>query len=199
MRLVSALVISILLVGLVVAVAVASPFMSSYIGTSQDQAGSTGDGGGPSAGGGSGAGDANDGADGGESGASVIVEDVWESTHISFGYEEPTYLVIQTEEEWLMLWGRASGFDITPPFVDFRTHTVLAAILGTKPTTGYAIRIDAIAPDENAVYEVNVRVVSPGANCLTGQSLTYPVHMVMIQKSDGPFQFVINPVVVGCG
>ncbi|NIN68074.1 MAG: protease complex subunit PrcB family protein [Anaerolineae bacterium] len=200
MRLVSALVISALLIGLVVAVAVASPYMSSYIGTSADMPGSAGDGGnGPSAGDQSESGDGSGGSDGDAADTTIAIEDVWESTHISFGYDELTYLVVQSEEEWLVLWGRASGFDGAPPSVDFRTHTVIAAILGMKPTLGYAIRIEGVVLDENGDYVVSVIIVSPGADCLVGQALTYPVHMVSIPKSEGPFQFVFEFETVGCG
>lgn len=207
MRLLSSLIMSILLIGLVVTVAVASPFIIPHLGTRQ-----VGQGGGNGQAGSEGLSTQEDGEtqeepgpgepDGSEESgpsASVDFQTVWESSIFSFGFDEPKYLVIQTEEEWDRLWRRTPSPDLQPPTVDFDTHTVLVAILGSARTTGYTIRIDAVAPGEGGGYIVSVETTSPGPRCITGPAFTYPVHMVAMAKSEGPFQFVVASRVADCG
>ncbi len=207
MRLLSGLITSILLIGFMVTVAVASPYITPYLGARQvgeggideqargDELSTPGDGEteerpGPGE-------PPNESENDGPS-PSGDFQTVWESSMISFGPEEPTYLVIQTEEEWHALWRGTSALNVTPPTVDFETHTVLVAMLGSVRTTGYTIRITDVFPMEGGGYEVSVKTTSPGVRCITGPAFTYPVHMVSMPKSTGPFQFVVESEVIGC-
>lgn len=144
------------------------------------------------------AGDGPPGEAGEGDGESVDFETVWRSAYVSFGYEEPTYLVIQTEAEWEALWARANQPRVEPPEVDFATRTVLVALLGTKPTGGYSIDIEGVLPRQDDRYTVSVEIGVPGPTCGVTMALTYPVHMVSIPRDDGPFHFDAGTAIHEC-
>ena len=124
---------------------------------------------------------------------------VWESTWIDFGAKDRLNLVVQTEAEWLALWKNIRRNPEPPPEVDFGSRTVLVALFGVAGTTGYSIEIKDVVTTSDATLRVLVETMAPGWNCGTGQALTYPVHMVSIPKSDGPFVFEEETFVYSCG
>jgi hypothetical protein len=130
---------------------------------------------------------------------SASVETLWRSDLISFGYEEPAYLVIQSEKEWMALWQRVSVEGIEPPKVDFETRTVLVAFYGTAPTTGYTVEIVDVVSGPGGTSVVRVEIGYPGRGCVTAPAITHPVHMVSISKSDGPFGFEVHAASQPCG
>jgi len=132
------------------------------------------------------------------SGESLSLVTVWESTYIEFGVEERTYLAVQSDEEWQALWSAIRTNPAPPPEVDFTTKTVIVAIFGSANTGGYSIRIDDVAMGPDATVHVQVTTALPGLNCVVTEAFTYPVHMVAIPKSYGPFVADETEVVYSC-
>ena len=122
---------------------------------------------------------------------------VWRSNWLSFGFEGPTYLIIQTQEEWNALWARAAD-GTSAPQVDFASRTVLVAIYGTARTSGYGIEITEVVPTADGTVALRVETSVVGPRCAALEVLTYPVHMVSISKSDGPFRFQTESISVAC-
>ncbi|MFQ5934653.1 MAG: protease complex subunit PrcB family protein [Dehalococcoidia bacterium] len=204
MRLTSAIAAAALLTAIFVSIGVASHPVFTQVtstGNREGQAGPLGDAGDaePLMGDEQGQGPGSPAGDTEESGAaSTLLETIWLSDFPSFGFQEPAYLVIQNEDDWLALWQRAAALELTPPSVDFETQTVLVAALGRVPSTGYTIQIKSVVPDETGGHLVSVEISLPGKDCVVGPAFTDPVHMVSIPKSDGPFQFETQQVVYAC-
>jgi hypothetical protein len=99
-----------------------------------------------------------------------------ERTYYS-GYREASRLVIRDEATWSSAWETYQG-RVTPrpaaPAVDFTREMVLLAAMGERSSGGYSIQIDEAAASEGALY-VAVTESSPGAGCVTSQSLSQPV------------------------
>ena len=206
MRLLSSLITFLLLTALLVTVVIASPYLASNLGARPGEVGvgQTGASG-PTTGGEEGAiegpatGRELGGTDATDSPASISLETIWDGDGISFGFDAATYVVIQSEEEWLALWMRAPVLDLAPPVVDFAIHTVLVAMLGAVRTTGYSIQIEDVAAAGQGTYVAFVQITIPGKVCHTGPAIAYPVHMVSIVKAEGSFQFTEESEIVNCG
>ena len=206
MRFLSGLITSLLLTALLVTVLIASPNLAPNLGTPSGEVGvgQTGANG-PATGGeeeaieGPAIGRELGGTDATEPPDSISLETIWDGDGISFGFEAATYIVVQSEEEWLALWMRASVLNLAPPVVDFAIHMVLVAILGAVRTTGYSIQIQEVSAVEEGTYVAFVQVAIPGKACYTGPAIAYPVHMVSIARAEGSFQFTDESEIINCG
>lgn len=98
---------------------------------------------------------------------------------------------VATQDELNTLWEEHAGADKQPPTVDFDKQTVLAIFAGPKKSGGYSIKITTI---KLAGKELQVRyhLTEPDKGKLTTQVLTYPSHIVKIdrQKAGGDFDSV---------
>ncbi len=117
------------------------------------------------------------------------------------GIGEPLRVLVRTEQEWEDLWSRIGANRIprpAPPPVDFSNEVVVVAALGTRPTGGYAIRIDSLRYDKDTLH-VAVTSVSPGPGCLTTQALTAPVAAAAVERRPNvTARFVDREVVESC-
>jgi hypothetical protein len=92
------------------------------------------------------------------------------------------------------LW-RQHTSNITPPIVlpavDFSTQTVIAVVLGSRPTGGYSIRIVEVLPPgaPGAPIIVRVEESSPPPGVIVTQAFTSAFHFVTIPRWDGPVRF----------
>lgn len=76
-----------------------------------------------------------------------------------------------------------TGLELPPESVDFGQHVILAALQGTKPTSGYAISI-VRAVQTGTEVRVEVEVVEPEPGSVNAQVLTSPYHLVLVRRSD---------------
>ena len=83
------------------------------------------------------------------------------------------------------------------PEIDFANEMVVVAAMGTRPSGGYAIRIDRVARRGNTVW-VEVTSSAPGSGCMTTASLTAPVDLVVTQRMTGKVVFVEKSEVRNC-
>jgi hypothetical protein len=110
------------------------------------------------------------------------------------GIASPTQVVLRNAAEWETFWQQHTG-NVTPPpappQVDFSRETVIAVVLGTRPTGGYAVRIVAVDPPAAPGEALVVRVEdsSPPPGTIVTQALTSPFHIVTIPRWDGPVRF----------
>ncbi len=132
-------------------------------------------------------------------GSPIALETVWKDAMTFTGYEDPLYLVIRTDAEWQAFWAGGSADARFPPPVDFAKRTVLVAFFGRTPSSGYDIRITDVSALAGGTQSVSVKRAAPGSGCITLAVLTYPIHIVSIPKSDGPFEFQVDTVTYPCG
>jgi len=120
--------------------------------------------------------------------------------YIYFGLPDRRRVVIRTRDAWESFWNEATA-GVTPgppvPSVDFGSYMVIVAGAGTKPTSGYGVRVDAVHEREGRIY-VQVREVSPGATCGTYQAFTSPTTAVRVPRRDGSAVFLESAEVTTC-
>ncbi|NUO64387.1 MAG: protease complex subunit PrcB family protein [Gemmatimonadaceae bacterium] len=116
------------------------------------------------------------------------------------GFSDSARVAVRTQSQWNEIWARVAGNATPPPEapeIDFATEMVIVAAMGTRPTGGFAIRIDRVARRANTVW-VEVTSSSPGSGCMTSASLTAPVDLVVTQKTTGKVVFVERSEVRNC-
>lgn len=104
----------------------------------------------------------------------------------SSAIHDPFNHVIRSQTEWDAMWRRItanSGPQPAAPPVDFSRDMLLLTALGTRPTGGYGITIERVI---ETPYTLDVQVVrtSPGPRCGTTATLTSPVDIVRVARSD---------------
>lgn len=103
------------------------------------------------------------------------------------------YRVVNTAEELAALQDLVWG----PLDVDLNTQTVIGAFMGPRNTGGYSIEVTQATETES---EVNLRVVlqSPGRGCGVSTAITYPYHVVAIDKVHKPVGVIEVDEVINC-
>ena len=117
------------------------------------------------------------------------------------GLDDPLRVVIRNREAWGEMWKQIHPRGPSPvselPEIDFSQEMVIVAALGSRPTGGYAIFIDGVNEREGRL-EIKVSSQSAGKNCMVTLSLTQPVDIVRIPKSEQPVKFMEDAVVHDC-
>lgn len=101
-------------------------------------------------------------------------------------------IVIGSQAEWEGQWTRhVSIVSPAPPLpeVDFETHMVLCAFMGTKSSGGYSIKITKYE-QEGEGWKVYCETTSPSG--MATMALTQPYHMVKVAKHSQPVEFVVG-------
>lgn len=116
-------------------------------------------------------------------------------------------LVIRKQTEWEKLWKEMHGAEAQPensggklpelPQADFNRHMVLAVFQGAQPSGGYSIEITKIVR-ANGKLEVFVEERKPGQDCFNTQAITYPHHLVVVDKSTARVRFTAHAKTVEC-
>ena len=78
-------------------------------------------------------------------------------------------------------------------------YTLVAALRGQSPSTGYAIRIDRILTDGQGRYLVHVTLLDPELGVPQSDVLTYPTDTVLIDgyNKDATFEMVVDATLTG--
>jgi len=101
--------------------------------------------------------------------------------------------VINSVEEWNKLFGN-SGIE---PEVNFEEKTVIAVVMGQKPSGGYSVFLKQIEVGENEIkFMIEERI--PGENCLTTSALTNPYQIIAIEKTEKKIIFLGDTIVEDC-
>jgi hypothetical protein len=100
------------------------------------------------------------------------------------GVDRPAYRLLRSREELARSWNQAYGSSLSVPAlpsVDFARETLVAVFLGTKPTGGYGLEVEAASFEGDDLY-VDVRETSPAAGAMTTQALTSPWLVLRIPR-----------------
>ena len=107
------------------------------------------------------------------------------------GVEEARQAVVRTPQEWKALW-KEHAPDRPILAVDFTTSMVLGVFLGSRNTAGYRVTITGIER-EGATVAVRYREERPAARDILAQVITFPHHLVRVERMDGDVRFTRNP------
>ncbi|MDX1906832.1 MAG: protease complex subunit PrcB family protein [Bacteroidia bacterium] len=108
--------------------------------------------------------------------------------------------VITDDRTWATFW-QELGSNRFPapeqPAVNFETHIVLVALMGTQSGGGYTISIAGVSSGSQGVV-VEVVKTTPGPDCMTTDALTQPYCIVSIPRQDTQVSFVSRTTVTNC-
>lgn len=103
------------------------------------------------------------------------------------GVEDARQVVVRTPEEWKALWKEhAPGRPM--PAVDFTKSMVMGVFLGSRNTAGYRVTITGMERD-GATLAVTYREERPAARDILAQVITFPHHLVRVERMDGEVKF----------
>ena len=103
------------------------------------------------------------------------------------GYHDPVLKVINCPNAFEIFWQGHKPDDPMPP-VNFENHTVVAVVIGDRPTTGYYVIIDWICKqsnDDDAPWVVHFTLHIPADNCPVEEVVTQPYDIVVAEKFEG--------------
>jgi len=95
--------------------------------------------------------------------------------------------VIRDMDSWKAFWALHKPDAPLPP-VNFDKEMVVAVVLGERPTTGYAVKIECIMfnKDPNAPQcEIGYTEKTPDRSCITQPVITTPYQLVLVEKFVG--------------
>jgi hypothetical protein len=107
------------------------------------------------------------------------------------GVEDKREVVVRTDEEWKALWKQHAP-DKPLPAVDFTKSMVVGVFLGSRNTGGYRATITAVDKESTDVV-VTWHESRPSADLIVTQVLTFPYHLVRIDRSPAPVKFRSMP------
>lgn len=101
--------------------------------------------------------------------------------------------IINSLTEWNNIFGE---IDIEPN-VDFEEKTIIAVVMGQKPSGGYSVSIKQLEVGKDTI-QFMVEEVIPGEKCFVTEALTNPYQIIAIDKTQKEIKFVGNTVVNEC-
>lgn len=103
------------------------------------------------------------------------------------GIAEARTVVVRSDAEWQELWSEAR---VRKPFpnVDFSTRMIVGVFVGTRPTSGYSVRIVEVRAQENALL-VAYAEHRPSPRASVMQVLTAPFELVSVPRNEGEVRF----------
>ncbi len=100
---------------------------------------------------------------------------------------QPTVLLATSPGEFESILRRA-GRRLPPPLVDFRNHSVLVYFAGMKDSGGFRALADGVHIERGTMV-LEVVDQQPGPGCLTPQTATFPMAIVVTTPWRGPVSF----------
>ena len=95
--------------------------------------------------------------------------------------------VARNDAEWAALW-RQHNWDAPPPKVDFKSRTIVAVFLGSRPSAGFAVEIIGTR-ESNGTLIVQWQERRPSRDEVTAQVITSPAVIASIPRFAGEIKF----------
>lgn len=102
------------------------------------------------------------------------------------GFATPSFRLVRSADELDRLWTRFYGSQLTmpdTPRLNYERETVIAIMLGDKPTGGYGLEVVRVFEERGELY-VDVRVTEPGEGAFVTQALTSPWELITVLRGD---------------
>jgi hypothetical protein len=114
---------------------------------------------------------------------------------VSNAKNQKNYAVL-AKEDFADVWA-ATGKTPPAPAVDFSKQNVIAVFAGTKPTGGYAIKIEKVTDTADARV-ISIVMTEPSKNCVTSDVVTSPFEVVAVPASTLPPEKDVRVVTDNC-
>jgi len=117
------------------------------------------------------------------------------------GHVNSAYYVVNDADEWGDIWKMHMQIMFPQPSlpdVDFSRSTIIAVFMGQCLTTGYGIEVKEVI-DTGLSVVVKVQQTYPGKGCVVGEMITYPYHIVRVDKIDKHILFSTITTAKECG
>ena len=101
--------------------------------------------------------------------------------------EDHQEVVVRSAADWKTLWKKHAP-DRSMPAVDFTKSMVVGVFLGFRNSAGYRVTITGVDREGDDVV-VTWREEAPGPKEIVAQMLTFPYHLVRIDRAPGTVKF----------
>lgn len=98
-------------------------------------------------------------------------------------------VVVRDEAAWASLWAEHAGAGHALPKIDFREQMVIGVFRGPKPSTCHGGGISAVSFRDGKL-QVGITDTEPGPDVVCGMMIVYPAHLVVVNRSEAPVEFV---------
>ncbi len=100
----------------------------------------------------------------------------------------PREVVVRDADAWTALWQEHAGLDMPRPEVDFSRQMVIGVFLGARPNGCFDTAIASVVPGEGRLEVLHVDS-EPGPSVFCTMAITYPAHLVVVDRSSAPVVF----------
>lgn len=110
------------------------------------------------------------------------------------GFSSASFRIVQSADELERLWNRFYGSQLTVPAtprLNYDRETVIAIMLGDKPSGGYDVEVVRVFEEQKELY-VDVRVTEPAEGAVTSQALTSPWTLITVLRGNYRVAWVRN-------
>jgi len=117
------------------------------------------------------------------------------------GFSQPMTTVIRENAAWQSFWATlyAGQTPIPPlPGIDFSSEMIVAAGLGSQPTSGYEVIVDSATESQGSVT-IETRTLRPSAKCSVLSVVTSPVDLARVPLRMGSVAFHSTEGINNCG
>lgn len=101
--------------------------------------------------------------------------------------------IINSLDEWNEIFGQME----VKPNVDFDEKTVIAVVMGQKPTGGYSVSLRQLEVGRDKIQFL-VEELMPSSNCIVTQVITNPYQIIAIDKTEKEISFIGNTIKNDC-
>jgi hypothetical protein len=119
-------------------------------------------------------------------------------TYNSSRFDERARLVIRYQQDWEEIWDKISESAPTPE-VDFETHMVVLAAMGSQGHSGFTIALNDVAATQDALYVSVTETTTSPIGCAFAMMITSPVAVAKVERVDGDVQFIERTATRSCG
>lgn len=98
-------------------------------------------------------------------------------------------VVVRDEAAWAALWAEHAGRDAALPKVDFTRQMVIGVFRGAQPDGCRSTAIRSVDFRDGKLHVVHVDTV-PGPGILCTMAIVYPSHLVIVDRSEAPVEFI---------
>lgn len=109
--------------------------------------------------------------------------------------EVPLEKVIKNEQELAVLYPSLGLSE--DQSIDFGKHDLIVVALGQRSNGGYSVEIKEIKKEANDILVLYTETV-PGQSCFTTQAITFPYHIVKVNKINFEVKFSKTSITNEC-
>lgn len=117
------------------------------------------------------------------------------------GFSESMTAVIRDDAAWQSFWATLYKWQTSAPplpAVDFANEMVVAAGLGSQPSSGYDVLVQSATESQGSVT-IETRTLRPSAKCVVLTVVTSPVDLARVPRRTGSVTFHSTEGVNNCG